>query len=56
VIWLMRVNQLPSDVRVAPQLPNGEAAVFVRNWASVHVCPMYSEATQTLPPSITAAP
>jgi hypothetical protein len=56
VIWLRRVNQFPSDVLVMLQLPNGEAAVFVKNWAMVQVCPMYSDATQTLPPSTTAAP
>ena len=50
--WLMRVYQLASAVRVAPQLPNGAAAYCVR----VHVCPMYSEAIQTLAPSTTAAP
>ena len=49
---LIRVPQFARAVRVAPQLPIGG----VTYWASVHVCPMYSEAIQMLLPSTTAAP
>jgi hypothetical protein len=46
------VYQLPSDVRVPPQLPMAP----VTYCSSVHVCPMYSDAIQIVLPSVTAAP
>src|SRR3989442_10496981 len=49
---LIRVSQLPRDVRVLLKLPNGEASY----WSRVQVCPMYSEAIQMELPSATAAP
>ena len=51
-IRLIRVAQLASAVRVPPQLPNGVASY----WAKVHVCPMYSAATQMFVPSTAVAP
>jgi hypothetical protein len=49
---LKRVPQLPSAVRVPPQLPTGAA----NHCASVQVWLMYSEAIQIEVPSATAAP
>ena len=49
---LIRVPQLPSDVRVPPQAPNGG----VSYWARVQVWPMYSLAIQIVLPSTAAAP
>src|SRR4051812_15393263 len=52
VIFVRRVDQLASEVRVPPQLPIGG----VRYCASVQVWAMYSEAIQIELPSVTAAP
>ena len=52
VTRLTRVPQLPSDVRVPPQLPIAP----VRYCASVHVWQMYSDASQIELPSVAAAP
>jgi hypothetical protein len=52
VILEIRVYQLASAVRVAPQLPIGAA----KYCDSVQVCPMNSEATQMSLPTVTAIP
>jgi hypothetical protein len=52
VILEIRVYQLASAVRVAPQLPIGAA----RYCDSVQVCPMNSDATQMSLPTVTAIP
>jgi hypothetical protein len=53
---LMRVSQFAREVRVMLQLNNGEAVVFVMYCPKVQVCPIYSEAIQTVFPTGAAAP
>ena len=52
--WIieMRVAQLPKAPRVPPHWNSGG----VKYWARVHVCAMYSDASQIVLPSAEAAP